>query len=125
MLRACRRVLKRAGRLVFFAVVVAGGIDDATLRRVEAGIPTFAPTGQPYGDLLHRAGFTSIIEQDVTDEYIATARRWMRESTALAAPLRAAVGDEVFEEKQETRRQGLAALEAGALGRMRYSAVAG
>lgn len=122
MLRACRRVLKRGGRLAFFVIAIRPGLSADRHDFAKDAVPGFVETSAPYSELLATAGFASITEEDVTAGYHTTAALWLRESAALEPELRAALGDTVYETKQVNRRSSFAAIEAGTLVRLLYTA---
>ncbi len=76
----------------------------------------------PYGELVEQAGFDDIEELDVTAAYRATAVKRQEATVELESGLRAALGDEVYEERRANRTASLAAIEAGELGRTRFVA---
>ena len=63
------------------------------------------------------AGFVDVEEIDVTEEFLHTARRWLRFSRELEPALRASVGDNVFDEQLIDRAEMVTAIEQGLLSR--------
>ncbi len=84
----------------------------------------FVATPVPYGRLLEDAGFTDIGEADTTPGYVEVARRWLEAVDDLEPGLREALGDDVFEDKMESRRSSFDLLLTGELGRTLYWATA-
>lgn len=76
VLRASRRLLRPGGRLAFLTISIAGDLSAADHRRAAAAGPP-SPDGPHVSDMLHRAGYTDVAEQDVTDAYLTTARAWL------------------------------------------------
>jgi len=72
--------------------------------------------------MLRAAGFTDAVERDVTDEYLETARGWLREASAREDALRALQGDAAFAQRHRDRRRGIAAIEDGLLRRSLFIA---
>jgi hypothetical protein len=75
-----------------------------------------------HATLLQAAGFRDIVETDVTADYLVSVRAWFTESAARDAPLRAVLGDTVFENRQNDRRVQASAIEQGLLRRSLFVA---
>jgi hypothetical protein len=67
--------------------------------------------------MLQRAGFVDIQETDVPNDFLRTALAWLEHSERCAVDLRASVGAELFDERQNERRDFIAAIEDGLLRR--------
>jgi hypothetical protein len=65
--------------------------------------------------LVAAAGFVEVEEIDVTEEFLSTARRWLRFSLEFEPGLRETLGDEVFDEQLAARTDMVTALEEGLL----------
>ncbi len=117
MLRACARVLKPGGRLAFFVIRDQPGLTPAQLAEAKARDNMFLVTAVPYPELLARSGFEDVTEEDVTPAYRATAERWLAVAAGMEPQLRAAMGADVFEDKQRRRRSRLEEIDAGLVGR--------
>jgi hypothetical protein len=120
VLRATHRLLRPGGRLVCTTIHVAPGLTPAQRRKaLSAGPP--AVSGPDVGDLLARADFSDIRAEDVTAEFLDTARSWLaarlRHRDALSELNAAAYADRVA-----TCRSEIGALEAGLVRRTRYLA---
>lgn len=76
MLRACRRLLRPGGRLAFFTIHVAPDLPRDQHRRAVAAGPS-AAAGPDLASLLRRARFVDVREQDLTADYLDTARAWL------------------------------------------------
>jgi hypothetical protein len=72
--------------------------------------------------MLQRAGFVDIQEADVTDDFLRTAQAWLEHSERFAVELRASVGAELFDERQNERRDFIAAIDDGLLHRSVFHA---
>jgi hypothetical protein len=117
VLRACKRVLVRGGRLVFDVVVVPEALSDHDDLEDDYG---FVATAVPYVELLAQAGFVDIDSRDTTLEYLEVAARWLVAARELESELRSAVGDEIFDDKYKSRAVSYEMIEAGELGRTLY-----
>ena len=114
MLRACKRVLVPGGRLVFDVVAVPEALKGHDGLEDDYG---FVATAVPYVKLLTQAGFTDIGSRDTTLEYLEVAGRWLVAARELETELRSAVGDEIFDDKYESRAVSYEMIKAGELGR--------
>jgi hypothetical protein len=63
------------------------------------------------------AGFAEVVATDVTTDFLATARRWVRFASKFEGQLRATLGDALFDEQQTARTEMIAAIEQGLLSR--------
>lgn len=124
MLRACRRVLRPGGRLAFGVISVRPGAPEDVKGDAEKGRAWFVDTPRPYRELLHEAGFTDVLEHDVTGDYRRILAAWIRETERLEPELRGVLGDEVVDQKMNDRRSSLAAVDAGVYARAVFSASA-
>ncbi len=122
VLRACRRVLRPGGRLVFQTIQPTPGLPPRLRRKANRVGPPAAAVPTSYQSLLRTAGFRDVEAHDQTQEYGATQRRWIDATIRYEHGLRAALGDEAYEERSETRRVTLEAIDAGILARFRYVA---
>lgn len=75
--------------------------------------------------MLHAAGFHDVEEIDVTAGYRASLRALLDWSVDRERDLRAALGDELFEERQNDRRLQLGVVDGGLLRRSMFVACAG
>jgi cyclopropane fatty-acyl-phospholipid synthase-like methyltransferase len=117
VLRACRRLLRAGGRMAFTTIYVPEGLDARQHRRgVRAG-PWHVSTRRPYPELVAQAGFTDVIEIDVTDDYARTQQAWFDISEAHADDLRRVMSNADFAFAQRNRRIASDAIAAGLLRR--------
>ena len=72
--------------------------------------------------MLELAGFVDIEEQDVTPEFLRTARGWVQGRERYAADLRQSLGEAEFARKQSESRAQISAIEAGLLRRSLFTA---
>ena len=122
VLRACRRVIRRGGRMVFTVIFPKPGLSSADhARAVESG-PPFVETALAYPAMLRRAGWVVTDRADLTAEYAETVRRLMREEEAQADELSGLYGAAEFSEKLAGQRRTLRTLEVGLLQREMFAA---
>ena len=125
VLRACRRLLRRGGRMAFLTIMSASNLTPSQRRQaVQAGPPAVLAR-QDHGSLLRTAGFNDIEERDVTAGYLTTVRDWFDQSSTLEKELRTVVGDVVFEDRQRDRQLQISAIEGGLLRRSLFVAAIG
>ena len=123
MLRACHRSLRPGGRLAFYTIFIAAGLSDADYRRAaRAGPHAVRARRADHQDLLLAAGFTDIVETDLTDEFLRTARAWYRGREQHFTQLAAAEGEASVKQKQADSRAQIKAIEAGLLRRALFLA---
>lgn len=108
-----RRVLRPDGRLLFFVIELADGLSGNSRDEAIASAPDHVAAPAPYPDLVSNAGFTVIEQTDVTEGYFETLGAWMREWQIASSDLIPLLGKVEFEERQQRRRNGLAAVENG------------
>ena len=122
VLRACRRVIRNGGRMVFTVIFSKPGLSSADHdRAVESG-PPFVETALAYPAMLHQAGWVITDHVDLTADYAETVRRLLREEEARADALSGLYGEAEFSEKLAGRRTTLRVLEEGLLRRELFAA---
>jgi cyclopropane fatty-acyl-phospholipid synthase-like methyltransferase len=124
VLRACRRILRPAGRTAFFTIHPAAGLTGAQRRRASRDGPIGVATTRPHRELLESAGFTQVAETDCTAEFAATTQAWLHHWDANHDDLIALLGEHVVAERQAERRAQLRAIEDGILARSLFTAEA-
>ncbi len=117
MLRACRRLLRPAGRTAYFTIFTTPGLSKPDHRRAVRLGPRAVNSRREQPDLLEAAGFVQIVVNDVTEDFLQTARRWLSHASELEDELRATIGDELFDEQQTARKEMITAVEEGLLSR--------
>ena len=108
--------------MVFFTIEVVPGLDRAGYEQAVSGENADLHQELSTTVRLDRSGFACLEERDVTGDYLRTVRRWLDAVDELEEPLRATLGDEVYEERVEVRREGMELTEAGLHRRMLYVA---
>jgi len=68
-------------------------------------------------ELVEQAGFTDIVEIDVSEEYGRVQASWLDATEARAEEVRRITSDQEFKEAQVDRRRARAAIEEGLLRR--------
>lgn len=108
--------------MVFFTIEVVPGLDRAGYEQAVSGDNADLHQELSTADRLDLSGFTCVEHRDVTGDYLHTVRRWLDAVADLEIPLRAALGDAVYEERVAVRREGMELTEAGLHRRMLYVA---
>jgi hypothetical protein len=118
VLRACRRLLRPAGRIGFYTIVEAPGLPPAARRRARAAGPRAVAMRSDHHRLLRAAEFQDITEIDVTPAFAATAAAWLAETEPHADELARLEPPGAFAQRQADRRRMLAVIHAGLLRRV-------
>ena len=123
MLRSARRILKPTGKMAYWVIEITPGLSAADYQLAMEGEANSAmPQHAPTGDLLEFAGFGQVEARDVTKEYLDVAAAWLVAASSLEAPLRRALGDDVYENRVNVRQQGIDMTAKGLHRRMFYTA---
>ena len=122
VLRACRRVLRPGRRVVFFTIQPTPGLAPAQRRRANELGPPGNAVRTSYSSLLRSAGLDELEVVDVTRDYERTQRRWIAATDRHEVGIRAAIGDDAYDELVVRRRVTMQAIEDGLLSRFRYLA---
>ena len=117
LLRACRDLLRPGGRMAYTTIYVAPGLGPSDHRRAVAAGPWHVTTRRPYGEMTAQAGFTDIVEIDVTDDYATTQQAWLEANDARAHEVRALTSEGEFAQAQADRRRARDAIAQGWLRR--------
>lgn len=123
MLRACRRVLRPGRRLAFTTIELAEGLQGVRRRRAIAAGARASVTRKPYDHLLRSARFVEVMSQDLTDDFLHTARAWLSGVERSFDAVAAHDGEEATSERVANWREEIEALEEGLLRRTLYAAV--
>ena len=122
VLRACRRVIRSGGRMVFTVIFPKPGLSSADHERAVESAPPFVATALTYPAMLRQAGWVVTDRVDLTAEFAESVRRLLREEEAHADELSGLYGEVEYSEKVARRRTTLRALEAGLLRRELFAA---
>lgn len=117
MLRACRNLLRAGGRMAFTTILVAPGLDATQHRRAVRAGPWQVLARRSYPELLEQAGFTDVIDVDVSEDYGRIQAAWLDATETRADEVRQLTSDVEFREAQSDRRRARAAIEEGLLRR--------
>ena len=93
-------------------------------RAIHAG-PSEVWSDAPYPDLLTAAGFVDVVEVDLSEDYLTTARAWFTESAKATPEMEALYGAEEFRQRQREREAAVGVIEDGLLKRSLFEAIAG
>jgi len=102
--------------MAFFTITVAPGLSrEEHARAVRVG-PFRVDAAHAVTTLTARAGFTDVHETDVTDQYLTTARTWLRVRDEHRAALER-IDPERLAQQQRDMAAAVAAIEDGLLRR--------
>ncbi|MCP3857495.1 MAG: hypothetical protein GY926_14755 [bacterium] len=107
---------------MFHTIQPTPGLSPSSRRRANRNGPPATAVRTSYQSLLTTAGFVDVEARNETVEYRATQLRWIAAGERHEAALRAAIGDEAYEQGRRESEAALRAIEDGLLVRYRYSA---
>jgi SAM-dependent methyltransferase len=115
VLRACNRVLKPGGRLVFLVLAAAGDLGPSERERaLEVG---HVDAGPGYAVLLQQADFVEAEVTDVTDVYLTTLENWHEAYQDETQALHELIGEDDYTDRQTRRVRNMATVGEGLVGR--------
>jgi cyclopropane fatty-acyl-phospholipid synthase-like methyltransferase len=117
VLRACHQLLRPGGRMAYTTIHVTADLDPGDRRRAVRAGPPHVTSRRPYLEVTEQAGFTDVVEIDVTDVYAATQRAWLEANDAHADDIRRLISDREFALAQADRRRARDAIQRGWLRR--------
>ena len=123
VLRACRRVVRPGGIMVFSVILIAPDLSAADYARAVAGGPSFVETAVAYPTMLRRAGWEITDHLDLTGAFLASVGRMLQLEEARAEEIEEVMGETRTAEQFARRRASLHALERGLLRRELFRAV--
>jgi cyclopropane fatty-acyl-phospholipid synthase-like methyltransferase len=124
VLRACRRLLRPDGRLAFTTIYVTPGLDRARHRRAVRAGPFHVAARRPYPELVVQAGFTDVVDIDVTEDYARTQQAWCDATESRAEQLRTLMSASEHAAARADRRLTRSAIAEGLLRRSMITATA-
>jgi hypothetical protein len=108
--------------MAFLMIHLPAGLSSADRARARASGPRAVDSRAEHDSMLRNAGFDVLVERDLTDASLDTARAWLHESDDLADELTRLEPAGGFDERQEDRRAMIAAIENGLLRRSQFVA---
>ena len=114
--------MRPGGRLAFTTIELSEGLRGAARRQAVSAAPQAASSRRPYVDLLASARYAEVLHDDLTGEYLTTARGWLENVQQHYDELVSLDGEATVEERVAGWREAIDALEAGLLRRSLYAA---
>ena len=108
--------------MLFTSIEAAPGLARSDRRRVARSGPSAVLVRTGYASVLATAGFTSIEQRDITDEYRTTQQAWLDAMRRRSAAIGSAMGQAAFDERIADRSRALDAIDDGLLRRTEYLA---
>ncbi|HSG95761.1 MAG TPA: methyltransferase domain-containing protein, partial [Afifellaceae bacterium] len=110
VLAACRRVVRRRGRMVFTVITAAPNLPPEDYRRAVENGPEFIESDIDYPTLLEETGWIVTGHEDVTTTYADRVRRQLEADECYSDELIALIGANEFAERLAGWRPKLVAL---------------
>jgi ubiquinone/menaquinone biosynthesis C-methylase UbiE len=110
VLAACRRVIRRYGRMVFTVISVTPDLSAEQYGRAVANGPEFIETDTDYPTLLAQTGWITTGHEDITLAYSASCRRQLHADEEQKDGLLALIGATEFAERLSGWRSKLVAM---------------
>jgi ubiquinone/menaquinone biosynthesis C-methylase UbiE len=117
VLDACRRVIRRSGRMVFTVISIPLGLSPKRYRLASANGPEFIESDTDYPTLLAQTGWIIKSQQDITTAYGASCLRQLRADEAYEDDLVKLIGTDELAGRLAEWRSKLAAIADGLLRR--------
>ena len=113
----CHRLLRPGGRLAFYVIHTASGLNRQERARAHRSGPWAVASSHAPAELMRRAGFVEVTAIDETEQFRQTAKAWIDQWDHHRAALVDLHGDTEFETRQRERRVQLDAVDDGLLRR--------
>jgi len=125
VLGECARVLAPGGRIAFSDWIATSRLQDGERRRLDEWMAaTTLQSIAGYQALLARAGFTAIVAEDLSAEWIVILRERVRMYRAMREDTVARFGQTRYDEYNQLYAFFVGLVEAGRLGGARFSGTA-
>ena len=125
VLAECARVLAPGGRIAFSDWIATSRLQDGERRRLDEWMAATTLQSIPdYQALLARAGFTGILAEDLSAEWIVILRERVRTYRSMREDTVARFGQERYDEYNQLYAFFVGLVEAGRLGGARFSGTA-
>ena len=108
--------------MAFLTIHLPAGLSLTDRARARASGPRAVDSRGEHNSMLHRAGFDVLVQRDLTDAFLETARAWLREADDLAEELTGLEPEGAFDSRQDDLRTMIDAIERGLLRRSLFVA---
>lgn len=123
VLAACRRAIRRGGRMVFTVITVAPGLSPQSYRRAVVNGPEFVESDRDYRSLLAATGWKVVESFEMTAALAASYRHQLEADQTHEDELTTLIGADAVAERIYMWRAKLGAVDDGLLRRERFVAV--
>jgi len=120
VLEACRRVLRRSGRMVFTVISLAANLSPTERVSTLQAAPEFAESEVDYATLLSQTGWSVIDYQDVSKTYAESSHRQQEAIKANRDDVIAIIGEADYTNRLVRYASKVAALTEGRLQRQMF-----
>lgn len=121
-LRACRRVLRPGGKMVFTVISIPSNLSPAAYERAEKNDPPFVAAASDYPAMLRETGWTIVEQTDLSADFLDSTRRILAEEESHRDALTELHGAAAYAELLGKRRKRIGLLEQGLLQRELFAA---
>ena len=121
VLGACRRVIRKGGRMAFTVILTAPGLRGDELTRATDAGPAYITTDTDYPQMVRQAGWEIDCIEDFSPQYAETLTHMLAEETAQGDELAAMFGEADLADRLARRQIGIDTIESGLLRRELYS----
>ena len=104
--------------MAFITVEISPGVSKTQHRKASIRGPRAVVSRKPADELMISARFTDVARNDVTEDFLRTARSWFKGFEEYRRDLEQVLGAEEWAERQKDRRSMIEAIEEGLLRRL-------
>jgi hypothetical protein len=104
--------------MAFITVEITPGLSKAQHRKAAVRGPRAVVSTRPADELMSAARFSEVAVNDVTEDFLRTARAWFRGFDEHKDDLEQVLGAQEWAERQKDRRSMIEAIEEGLLRRL-------
>ena len=104
--------------MVYTTIVMSPGLDRAQHQEAVRLGPPAVDASAPDDVLMQKAGLTDVRIEDVTSDFLGTARAWLDEFSRHESDVKAILGEAEWDERQDSRQLIVTGIRTGLLRRV-------